>query len=83
VTIVFNNNNNNNDDDDDDDDEIAGSATFSRRLYSERSDTELLLYDSAVHHCLQVSVSGAIRWRAFAQQSTARPFSEHLSEVRT
>jgi len=30
----------------------------------------------------QVSVSGAIRWRASAQRSTARASSERLSEVR-
>lgn len=41
------------------------------------------LQSAAAHLYVQVSVSGAIRWRAFAQRSTARPSSERLSEVRT
>jgi len=41
-------------------------------------------YSNTVHmqcDCFQVSVSVVIRWRAFAQQFTARLSSEHLSEV--
>ena len=32
--------------------------------------------------CAQVSASDATHWRTFAQQSTARPSTERLSEVR-